>query len=59
MNEVAKTRIDLEVKDLKERGDTISRLMGEILEDMTKSLRETRSRSTCYPLPRSRKSTTP
>ena len=30
LNEVAKTRIDLEVKDLKERGDTISKLMGEI-----------------------------
>ena len=39
-NEVAKTRIDLEVKDLKERGDTISKLMGEILEDMTKSSRD-------------------
>ena len=31
LNEVAKTRIDLEVKDLKERGDTINKIMGQIL----------------------------
>ena len=37
MNEVAKTRIALEVKDLKERSDTISKIMGAVLEDMTKS----------------------
>ena len=35
LNEVAKTRIDLEVKDLKERRDTINKIIGEILEDMT------------------------
>ena len=29
LNEVAKTRIDLEVKDLKERGDTINKIMGQ------------------------------
>ena len=40
LNEVAKTRIDLEVKDLKERGDTINKIMGQILEDMTKTSRE-------------------
>ena len=40
LNEVAKTRIDLEVKDLKERGDTINKIMGQILEDMTKASRE-------------------
>ena len=36
LNEVAKTRIDLEVKDLKERKDTINK----ILEDMTKASRD-------------------
>ena len=40
LNEVAKTRIDLEVKDLKERRDTINKIMGEILEDMTRASRE-------------------
>ena len=30
LNEVAKTRIDLEIKDLKERKDTINKIMGEI-----------------------------
>ena len=35
MNEVSKTRIGLEVKDLKERGDTVNKIMGKILEDMT------------------------
>ena len=40
MNEVAKRRIDLEVKDLKERKDTINKIMGEILEDMTKTSRD-------------------
>ena len=40
MNEVAKTRIDLEVKDSKERRDTINKVMGEILEDMTKTSRD-------------------
>ena len=40
LNEVAKTRIDLEVKDLKERGDTINKIMGQILEDMTKTSQE-------------------
>ena len=39
LNEVAKTRIDLEVKDLKERGDTVNKIMGQILEDMTKTKR--------------------
>ena len=42
LNEVAKTRNDLEVKDLKERSGTISKIMG-------RSHRETRSRSTSYP----------
>ena len=40
MNEVTKTRIDLEVKDFKERKDTILKIMGEVLEDMTKASRE-------------------
>ena len=40
LNEVSKTRIDLEVKDLKERGDTVNKIMGKILEDMTKASRE-------------------
>ena len=40
MNEVSKTRIDLEVKDLKERKDTINKIMGEILKDMTKASRD-------------------
>ena len=30
----------MEVKDLKERGDTINKIMGQILEDMTKASRE-------------------
>ena len=37
LNEVAKTRIDLEVKDIKERSDTINKIVGAVLEDMTKS----------------------
>ena len=40
LNEVTKTRIDLEVKDFKERKDTILKIMGEVLEDMTKASRE-------------------
>ena len=40
LNEVAKTRIDLEVKDIKERGDTVNKIMGEVLEDMTKTSRD-------------------
>ena len=40
LNEVAKTKIDLEVKDIKERADTVSKIMGEVLEDMTKTSRE-------------------
>ena len=40
LNEISKTRIDLEVKDLKERGDTVNKIMGKILEDMTKASRE-------------------
>ena len=40
MNEVAKTKIALEVKDLKERKDTINKSMGEILEDMMKASRD-------------------
>ena len=41
MNEVTKTRIDLEVKDFKERKDTIIlKIMGEVLEEMTKASRE-------------------
>ena len=40
LNEVAKTGIDLEVKDLKERRDTINKIMGESLEDMTKTSRD-------------------
>ena len=68
MNEVSKTRIDLEVKDLKERKDTINKIMGEILEDMTKASRdkiekysapvvekiETGARSETAPQPRSK-----
>ena len=37
---VAKTRIDLEVKDLKERSDTISKIMGAVLEKYQPSLME-------------------
>ena len=40
LNEVAKTRIDLEVKDIKERGDTVNKIMGEISEEMTKTSRD-------------------
>ena len=40
LNEVAKTKIDLEVKDFKERGDTKSKIMGEVLEDMTRASRD-------------------
>ena len=40
MNGVANTRIDIEVKDLKERRDTMNKIMGEILEDMTRASRE-------------------
>ena len=40
LNEVAKTRINLEVKDLKERSGTISKIMGAVLEDMTRSSRD-------------------
>lgn len=41
LNEVAKTRIDLEVKDFKGRNDIIGKIMGEVLlEDMTKVSRE-------------------
>ena len=40
LNAVAKTKIDLEVKDIKEREDTISRIMGEVLEDMSISSRD-------------------
>ena len=39
-NEIIKTRIDLEVKEIRERKDTTSVLMGKILEDMTKASRE-------------------
>ena len=39
-NEIMKTRIDLEVKEIRERKDTISVLMGKILEDMSKTSRE-------------------
>ena len=39
-NEVTKTRIDLEVKDLKERKDVIGKKMGEVLEDMSKGSRD-------------------
>ena len=37
MIEVAKTRIDPEVKDLKEKSDTISKIMGAVLEDIIQS----------------------
>ena len=40
LNKVSKTRIDLEVKDFKERGDTINQIMAEVLEDMTKASRD-------------------
>ena len=48
LNEVAKTRIALEVKDLKGRKDTINKIMGEILEDMTKASRDKISRNTAF-----------
>ena len=35
LNEVTKTRIDLEVKDFKERKDTILKIMGEVLNKYT------------------------
>ena len=34
-NEITKTRIDLETKALQERLDTIGKLMGDVLEDLT------------------------
>ena len=37
LNEVTKARIDVEVKDFKERKDTIMKIMGGVLEDMTAS----------------------
>ena len=37
---MAKTRIDLEVKDIKDRGDTVKKIMGEVLEVMTKTSRD-------------------
>ena len=40
LNEVAKTKIDLEVKAFKERGDTKSKIMGEVMEDMTRASRD-------------------
>ena len=39
-NEIIKTRIDLEVTEIRERKDTTSVLMGKVLEDMTKASRE-------------------
>ena len=36
-NEITKTRIDLETKALQERLDTIGKLMGDVLEDLTKA----------------------
>ena len=36
-NEITKTRIDLETKVLHERQDTISKRMGDVLEDLTKA----------------------
>ena len=36
-NEITKTRIDLETKVLQERQDTIGKLMGDVLEDLTKA----------------------
>ena len=36
-NDITKTRIDLETKVLQERQDTISKLMGDILENLTKA----------------------
>ncbi len=40
LNEMTKTRLDLAVKDQRERKDTIGKIMGAVLEDMTKSSRE-------------------
>ena len=39
-NEITKTRIDLQVKEIKEMRDTVSVLMGAILEDITKNSRD-------------------
>ena len=36
-NEITKTRIDMETKVLQERQDTISKLLGDVLEDLTKA----------------------
>ena len=36
-NEITKTRIDLETKVLQERQDTIGKLMGDVLADLTKA----------------------
>ena len=41
-NEIAKTMINLEVKDIKERAEAVSKILGEILEDMTEILRSIR-----------------
>ena len=40
LNEMTKTRLDLAVKDQRERKDTIGKIMGAVLEDMTKSSRD-------------------
>ena len=40
LSEVAKTRIDQEVKDLKERSDTITKIMGAVLEKYPPPLME-------------------
>lgn len=40
LNEMTKTRLDLAVKEQRERKDTIGKIMGAVLEDMTKSSRE-------------------
>ena len=40
LNEMTKTRLDLAIKDQRERKDTIGKIMGAVLEDMTKSSRE-------------------
>ena len=40
LNEMTKTRLDLAVKDQRERKDTIGKIMGVVLEDMAKSSRD-------------------
>ena len=47
LDEITKTRIDLQVKEIKEMRDTVSVLMGAILEDITKIYIPTKNSYLC------------